>query len=103
MQTPAEHDVTDEEPEPLDQMESSQYRLQVARGLILSQDRADVNIQRECGVPKNVKPHPAEPFPNGRGWSGTGSVGGRWWSKFFGCGIMVEEVTTFSTGKALAA
>ena len=42
VQTPAVHDVTDEEPEPMDQVRHSEYRSQVARCLFFSQDRADV-------------------------------------------------------------
>ena len=44
LQTPAVHDVTDEEPEPLDQMQTSKYRSQLARRLFLSQDRADMSF-----------------------------------------------------------
>ena len=44
VQTPAVHDVTDQEPEPLDQTQSSQYRSQVARCLFLSQDRSDITF-----------------------------------------------------------
>ena len=44
VQTSTIHDVTDEEPAPLDHMQSSQHRSQVARCLFLSQDRADVTF-----------------------------------------------------------
>ena len=46
VQTPATHDATEEqpEPEPLDQVQHSEYRSQVARRLFLSQDRADVTF-----------------------------------------------------------
>ena len=39
VQTPATHDVTEEETEPLDQVQHSKYRSQVAR--FLCQDQAD--------------------------------------------------------------
>ena len=39
--TPAMHDVTEEEREPLDQVQHSRYRWQFARSLCLGQDRAD--------------------------------------------------------------
>ena len=42
VQTPAVYDVTDEEPEPLDQVRHSEYRSQVGSCLFFSQDRADV-------------------------------------------------------------
>ena len=42
MQTPAMQGVTESEAEPLDQAQHSKYRSQVARCLLLSQDRADV-------------------------------------------------------------
>ena len=41
VQTSATHGVTEEEPEPLDQVQHSKYRSQVARCWFLSQDRAD--------------------------------------------------------------
>ena len=44
VQTLATHDVTEEEVEPLDQMQSSKYRAQVARCLFFSQDRADITF-----------------------------------------------------------
>ena len=59
VQTPAVHDVTDDEPEPLDQTQSSNHRSQVARCLFFSQDRAD-NIRCERVVSKHVKHHTAE-------------------------------------------
>ena len=42
MQTPATHDVKEEEPESLSQVQHSKYRSQVARCLFFSQDRADM-------------------------------------------------------------
>ena len=39
-ESPATHDVTEEEPEPLDQFQHSRYRSQVARCLFFSQHRA---------------------------------------------------------------
>ena len=48
VKTPAAHDVTDEEAEPLDQTQRSKYRSQVARCVFFSQDRADItNIVNE--------------------------------------------------------
>ena len=58
---PQQHDVTDDEPGPLDQSQTSRYRSQVARCLFFSQDRAD-NIHRERVVPKNVIHQTAEPL-----------------------------------------
>ena len=40
VQTPATQDATEEEPEPLDQVQRSKYRSQVATCLFLRQDRA---------------------------------------------------------------
>ena len=47
VQTPAVHDVTDDEPEPLDQTKSSNHTSQVARCLFFGQDRADTT----CIIP----------------------------------------------------
>ena len=44
MQTPATHDVTESEVEPLDQAQHSNHRSQVARCLFLSQDRANMTF-----------------------------------------------------------
>ena len=44
VQTPATHDVTEEEPEPLDEVQHIQYRSQVARCLFFSRDRADITF-----------------------------------------------------------
>ena len=44
VQTPAAHVATEEEPEPLDQVQHSKYRLQVARCLFPSQNRADITF-----------------------------------------------------------
>ena len=43
VQTPAVRDVTDDEPEPLDQAQSSNDRSQVERCLFLGQDRTDMS------------------------------------------------------------
>ena len=43
VQTPT-HDVTEEEPEPLAQVQHSRYRLQVARCWFFSQDRAEITF-----------------------------------------------------------
>ena len=57
VQTPATHDVTEEELEPLDQAQHSKYGSQVARCLFFSQDRADINIHRDRVMSKDVKLH----------------------------------------------
>ena len=44
VQTSATHDATEEEPEPLNQVQHSQYRSQVEPCLFLSQDRADITF-----------------------------------------------------------
>ena len=44
VQPPATHDVTEEKPEALDQVQHIKYRPQVARCLFLSQDRADTTF-----------------------------------------------------------
>ena len=44
VQTPAVHGVTDEGPEPADQMPPSKNRSQVARCFFLSQNRADITF-----------------------------------------------------------
>ena len=60
VQTPATHDATEEEePEPLDQVQHSKCRSQVASCLFPSQDRVD-NVHRERVVSKDVKPHATE-------------------------------------------
>ena len=41
---PQQHDVTDDEPGPSDQSQTSRYRSQVARCLFFSQDRADMTF-----------------------------------------------------------
>ena len=44
VQTPATHDATEEEQEPLDKNQHSKYRSQVVRCFFLSQDRADITF-----------------------------------------------------------
>ena len=44
VQTPATHDVTEEEPDPLDQVQHSSYRSQVARCLFLSQVKIEQTL-----------------------------------------------------------
>ena len=44
VQTPATHDVTEEEPDPLDQVQHSKCESQVARCSFLSQDRTDITF-----------------------------------------------------------
>ena len=60
VQTPATHDVIEEEPEPLDQVQHSRYKSEVA-SVFSSQDRVDINIHRERVMSKDVKPHSTEP------------------------------------------
>ena len=55
VQTPAVHDATDDEPEPLNQTPSSNYRSQVARCLFLSEDRADMTFIVNELVPTHVQ------------------------------------------------
>ena len=45
VQNPAVHDETDDEPKPLNQTQSSNYRSQIARCFFLSQDRADITLE----------------------------------------------------------
>ena len=70
VQTSATHGVTEEEPKPLDQVQHSKYRSQVARCWFFSQDRADrtfiVNeLCQRMSNPRN------RALPSGRGLSGT--------------------------------
>ena len=53
VQTPAAHDVTEEEPELLDQVQHSKYRSQVGRCLFFSQDRVKLTYIEECQNPHN--------------------------------------------------
>ena len=77
VQTPATHDVTEEEPEPSDQVQHGKYRPQVARCLFLSQTRGDKTLivnelcQRLVRYLKRQR---------------------QWWN-IFSSGRMVEEVT----------
>ena len=61
VQPPAVHDVTHEEPEPVDQMQSSKNRSQVARCLFCTQDRAVTFIRNEL-CHRMSTPHTAEPY-----------------------------------------
>ena len=51
VQTPAAHDVTEEEPELLDQVQHSKYRSQVGRCLFFRQDRVDITYIEACQNP----------------------------------------------------
>ena len=55
VQTPATHDVTEEEPAPLDQVQHSRYKSLVERCFFLSQDRADTTFTVNK-LSKDVKP-----------------------------------------------
>ena len=93
VQTPATHDVTESEAEPLDQAQHSKYGSQVARCLFLSQDRAD-NIHCERVVSEDVEPdqqNMATLKRLVRYWKRE-----RQWGQVFSNGKMANEVTTFT-------
>ena len=92
VQTPATHDATEEE-EP-SQVQYSKYRSQVARCLFLSEDRADTTLvvnelcqrmsspkQQSLAKLKRLAKHLKRE---------------RQWGQIFGCGRLVEEMTTFT-------
>ena len=54
--TPATHDVTDSETEPLDQAQHSKNSSQVARCLFFSYDRADITCIVNDIVSEDVEP-----------------------------------------------
>ena len=57
VQTPATHDVIEEEPEPLDQVQQSNSRLQVCK-MFVAQSRSNIkNIHRERVVKDCQTPH----------------------------------------------
>ena len=56
VQTPAAHDVTESEAEPVEQAQHSKYSSQVARCLFLSQDRADITFIVNEIVSEDVEP-----------------------------------------------
>ena len=61
VQTPAKPDVMEEEEsEPLSQVQQQQYRSQVSRCLVLSQDRTDTTIIMNEIVPEDVESQTAE-------------------------------------------
>ena len=61
VQTPATHGAAKEEQEPLDQVQYSRYRSQVARCLFLSHDLADITFSVNEFMSKDVKSHSTEP------------------------------------------
>ena len=84
VQTPATHDATEEEPEPLDHVQHSEYTSQVARCLFFSQDLTDVTfiVQELCQRMSN---------PTQQSLATRDDT-----EHMFSCGSMVEEVTTCS-------
>ena len=56
VQTPPTLGVTEEEPEPLDQVQHSKYRSQVARCFVPQSRSSGHNIHRERVMSKDVKP-----------------------------------------------
>ena len=80
VQTPATRDVTEEEPEPSDQVQHSKYRSQVARCLFLSQTRADKTL-----IVNELRQRLVRYLKRQR----------QWWN-IFSYGRMVEEVTKIS-------
>ena len=61
VQTPAKHEMTEEVPELLDQVQHSKYTSQVARCLFISQDRADITFIVNVVCQRMSKPHATEP------------------------------------------
>ena len=54
--TPATHDLTETDEEPLDQAQHRKYSSQVARCLFLSEDRADITFIVNEIVSEDVEP-----------------------------------------------
>ena len=92
--TPAVHDVTDEEPEPSDQMQSSRYISQGARCLVFSQDRADITIivNDLCQRTSNVTQQSLAKLKRPVGYLQRE----RQWGQILSYGRVGEEVTTYS-------
>ena len=61
VQTLAQHDVTDEEPEPLGPNAVQQVQVVSCMTLVLQSISSSHNIHRERVVSMNVKPYTAEP------------------------------------------
>ena len=94
VQTPATHNVTEEELEPLDQVQHSRERSQVARCLFFSQDRAVITfIANElCQKMSNPTQHSLAQLKR----LVRCLKREREWEHILNFGIMVEELTTFS-------
>ena len=88
VQTPATYDVTEEEPGPLDQVQDSECKSQVARCLFLNQDRADITfIANELSLQMSN--------PTQQSLAKSKRREGQW-GQIFNHERIVEEVTTFS-------
>ena len=94
VQTSAVHDVTGDEPDPLDQTQASNHRSQDPRCLFLQSRLSRCHIHRQRAVPKNEKPHAAEPCkvekasPIPENVIGSGdrcSIVNEWMKKWAGC------------------
>ena len=94
VQTPATHDVTEEEPEPLDQVQHSKYKSQVASSLFLSQDRANITfiVNENC---QRMSNHTQQSFAKLKRLV-RNVKRERQWEHVFSHGRMAEEVTIFS-------
>ena len=100
MQTPATHDATEEdeeeeeEPEPLNQVQHSKYRSQVARWLFFIQDRADKTfiVNGLCQIKSNPTQHCFAKLKRFVRYLKRE----RQWGRIFRYGRLVEEVTTFT-------
>ena len=62
VQTPATHDVTEEEPEPLDQVQHSKYRSSSCKMFVPQSRSSGHNVHRERVMSQDVKPHATEPY-----------------------------------------
>ena len=95
VQTPPTHDATEEEELlPLSQVQHSKYRSQVARCLILSQDRADKTFIVNELCPRMSSPNQHSLAKLKRLVRYLKSE--RQWGRTFGYARLVEEVTTFT-------
>ena len=92
VQTPATHDATEEE-DP-SQVQYSKYRSQVARCLFLSEDRADTTlvVNELCQRMSSPKQQSLAKLKRLAKYLKRE----RQWGQIFGCGRLVEEMTTFT-------
>ena len=92
--TPASHDATEEEPEPLYPVQHSKYRSQVARCLLISQDRADITfiVNELCQRMSNPTQQSLAKLKRLVRYLKRE----RQWDHIFRHGRLVEEVTTFA-------